>query len=96
MLDVLGPTSTTPHEQVTSTGTANVQTLTAPPGAKAVLLACLTNGCYFTVDGSTPTAVNGMTLPSGALPLLLPVNGDIKVASQQAAASSVVNALWLR
>jgi hypothetical protein len=96
MLQVLAPTATAPHAQTTSTGTADVHTLTAPPGAKFVMLGCLTNGCYFTVDGSTPTAANGMPLPSGALPILLPVNGDIKVCSQAAAAASVIDALWLR
>lgn len=94
MLQPLGPTPSDAHAQETSTGLADVQTLVAPEGARAVLLTASTNGCYLTVDGSTPSSTNGIPLPAAGVPYLLPIPGDIKFASQ-AAGNSVVNALWL-
>ena len=83
-----------PHVSATSTGTADVKTITAPKGANAAYIACETNGCRFTLDGTTPDATNGMPLPAAALPLWVTVGKDIKVVSQ-AAANSVVHVLWL-
>ena len=89
------PTPTTPHAQVTSTGTADVQSLVSPAGAQAVLLTVETTLAYLTTDGSTPSAVNGLALPSGVVHQLQIAAGlTLKVASSAAAASKV-NALWL-
>lgn len=87
------------HEQLTSTGTANVQTFTPPAGAHGVYVSVSTNGCYITFDGTTPSSTNGLPLPAGVSPVFLlfaPAAGSgLKVASQ-AAANSVVNVAWVK
>lgn len=57
----------------TSTGTANVQTVTIPKATKGMFIACITNGGYFVFDGSTPDATNGLPVQDGAAPLFVPL-----------------------
>lgn len=84
-----------PHVQLTSTGTADVETFTAPRTSTGFYIACETNGCRMTLDGTTPDATNGLPIAAGAAPLFVPVGKrNINVVSQ-AAANSVVNVLWL-
>lgn len=95
MLYPYSPTATTPHVQASSSGTADVQTLTPPEGARAALITVETTNCYLTADGSTPSATNGLQLVKDGLPFLLPVPQPLKFASEAAAASKV-NVLWIR
>jgi hypothetical protein len=88
-----GP-SADPHVQATSTGTANVQTLTPPPSAKACFIDVETNGIRFTLDGTTPDATNGLTLAVNDGPFFLPLAKPIAFVSQ-AAANAICNVLWL-
>jgi hypothetical protein len=83
-------------EQLTSTGTGNVQTATAAvSGARHVLLSVETTAARVTFDGSTPSATNGHVIPAGAIPLYLPIGRSsvLKVASS-AGTSSILNITW--
>lgn len=82
------------HDSATSTGTANVQTITAPASANACMVSAETNGARLTFDGGTPDATNGLMIAAGGAPLFIPLGRDIKFVSQ-AAANSVVHVLWL-
>ncbi len=90
--DVTGLTA--PHAQATSTGTANVQTLTVPAGANAVLISVETTNARVTSDGTTPSATNGLVYQKDASPVFVPLAETIKFVST-AAANSVLNALWI-
>lgn len=91
--NVFRPTAS-PHQQATSTGTADVQTLTLPATTQAVFLSVETTGCYLTVDGTTPSSSNGIFLPTGVLHFVpLGPGLTVKFASS-AAAVSKVNALY--
>ena len=84
------------HAVATSTGTANVQTITAPETATAFYLACETTGLRFVLDGSTPDGTNGLPVAAGAAPLFVPIGRarTIKFVSQ-AAANSTAHVLFL-
>jgi hypothetical protein len=86
-------TGSAPHAQASSSGTANVQTLTAPPSASACLVTVETTGCYAVFNGTTPSATNGIFIPTGVV-VTLPVAQSISFASSAAAASKV-NVVWL-
>ena len=92
------PTLTGPHAQATSTGTGNVASLTPPAGAHGFWITASTNGCYLTLDGTTPDSSNGLPLAKDGLPLFLPLvpqaSDALKFASQ-VAGNAVVNVLWL-
>jgi hypothetical protein len=86
---------TASHAQATSTGTANVQSFANPgQGCRGFLITVATNGCYLTLDGSTPSSSNGLAIPPGVAPVLIPVGKSVKVASQ-AAGNSVVQIVWV-
>lgn len=92
--ETYGITSATPHAQQTSTGTADVKTLAPPAGAVACMLTVTTNPARITLDGTTPTASNGLLVPTGAMPLPLSVARTMKFVSS-IAANSIVDVLWL-
>lgn len=79
-----------PHQSATSTGTANVATVTVPDGTKGMFIACVTNGGYFVFDGTTPDATNGLPIQDGAAPLFVPV-GQPEVSSVKFAADTAGN-----
>lgn len=84
------------HSQVTADATTP-QTLTPAAGARAVLLTATTQDAIVTFDGTTPATSNGIRVPKALLPVRLPIPKQgqaIKVLG--AAASSVVDALWVR
>jgi len=93
----LVPTASGGTAQATSTGTSDVKTLTPPAHASSVLITVETTAARVTFDGSAPASGNGIVIPAGALPLLLPVGAGatIKVAST-AGANSVVDVAWFR
>ena len=62
-----------PHVSATSTGTSNVQTVTVPSTCKGMYIACVTNGGYFTFDGTTPDSTNGIPIQDGLAPVFFPV-----------------------
>lgn len=89
------------QQELTSTGTANVQTFVVPTGAMAVYLAVQTNTCSITFDGSTPSTTNGLKIPAAVAPVFIataggpgPTGGVIKFVSM-AAANSIVDALFV-
>lgn len=82
------------HVSATSTGTANVQTVTAPATATGFFINVETNGLRFTLDGTTPDATNGLMLPTGAVPQFFPIGATIKFVSQ-AAGNAVAHVLWV-
>lgn len=90
------PPASGAHARDSSSGTADVKTLTPPAGATACVLCVETTSARVTFDGSTPSATNGLVVPSGANPLVLDVRpgAGIKWAST-AAAASILNVLWL-
>lgn len=90
--DIFG---TTPHASATSTGTANIQTLTPPAGAAGCYVTVSTTAARVTFDGTNPGAgaAPGLVLPAGFTGLL-PWAKTIKFAST-AAANAEVNVLWL-
>lgn len=93
--NVFRPSSVSPHAQVTSSGTADVQSLAAPASASALLATVETTACYMTFDGTTPSATNGIFLPTGVVHFLPVAAGlTVKIASSAAAASKV-NGAWL-
>lgn len=84
------------HEAATSTGTADIQTLTKPPGATAMILSAKTNNARVTFDGTNPgvSAAPGLVIIAGAQPWFAPFATDIEFASE-AAANCELNVLWL-
>ena len=87
-------TSSSPHAQATSTGTADVHTFTPPTGAHGFFVTVQTNNCYLTLDATTPDSTNGLHILKDLGPIFIPVGQTIKVASD-AAGNSVVNVLWV-
>lgn len=83
--------------QVTSTGTADVHTVTPPANCSALLLTVETTAARMVFDGSTPGAANGLLCPTGLAPVLIPVGpgSTIKFASS-AAAASIVDIAYLQ
>jgi hypothetical protein len=81
------------HTQATSTGTGDVKTLAAPPSAKGFLFSALTNGVYFTLDGSVPSSSNGLHSPAGTAPVFIPLGKDIKFAADTAG-NAIVSVIW--
>lgn len=86
------------HDQVTSIGLADVQTITVPNRASAFEITAATNSAYLSVDGTDPSSTHGQVIVAGATPVLCPyvtkARGVLKVASA-AAANSVVRVTWL-
>lgn len=84
------------HESATSTGTANKQTITKPPGANGMFLSAKTNNARVTFDGTDPGAgaAPGLIIAAGAQPVFFPFATDIEFVSE-AAANSELNVLWV-
>lgn len=93
--DLAIATGQDPQESDTSTGTADVKTITAPPSANAFMLACETNGIRFTLDGTTPDGTNGIPVAAGAAPLFVPVGRRNIQFVSQAAGNATAHVLWL-
>lgn len=82
------------HAQATTGAGNTVQTISPPQGdASACFVSVRTNNAYITVDGSTPSAANGLEIIAGAQPLFVPLGREIKAIG--AAANTIVNVLWL-
>lgn len=83
-------------EQYTSTSTANVQTLTIPKGALALLVSVETTSARLTTDGSAPASTKGHVIQTAQNPLYLPfaAGATLKYAST-AGTSSILNVTWL-
>jgi hypothetical protein len=77
------------HTQVTSTGTADVKTITLEPGSSAMLVDAKTNAGFLTFNGSTPSATNGLPIVNGAQPVLIPLGWYAHSGHQVKWASSV-------
>lgn len=97
-------TPDTPHVQASSANTATPAPLVCPKGpakgqeATSVYLSARTNNAYVTLDGTVPTAANGIEVPVGQI-VRLPVpnaNVDINFCSANAAAASILNALFVK
>jgi len=82
-----------PHVQATSTGTADAHTLSAPAGAKGFLISVMTNGAYFTFDGTTPSSSDGLHIVAGTAPVFIPIGKSITFASDTAG-NAVVSLAW--
>jgi len=82
-----------PHVQATSTGTADAKTLASPPGAKGFLISVMTNGAYFTFDGTTPSSTDGLHIVAGTAPVFIPIGKSITFASDTAG-NAVVSVAW--
>jgi hypothetical protein len=84
--------------QTTSTGTADVKTVTPPTTATAFMVSIETNAARVTLDGSAPGATSLLLPTTGSQGLILPIGfpagGSIKFASS-IAANSVVTVQWL-
>lgn len=79
--------------QQNSTGIADVKTFPNPGNAVAAFVSVKTGAARVSLTGQTPTASVGIVIPAGALPLWVPVEGDILAAGDGAA--SDINVLWL-
>lgn len=85
----------TTHTQITSTGTADVHTLTLDAKTEAVLITVKTTSCWLTIDGETPTALVGLELPVGVLHFI-PIGKAITLSfASTAGANSVINVAQL-
>jgi hypothetical protein len=88
--------------QVTSTGTANFQTLTPEATACAMLMTVETTSCRMTFDGANPSGSNSILVPTTTGgPIVVPVvglggTGSKVVVASTAAANSVVTVIWLQ
>lgn len=83
--------SATAHQRGSSSGTANVQTITLGKMTSAVLITVETTSARVTFDGSDPSAASAPStvFPAGGAPVLVPVGAAtvIKWCSTAAAAS---------
>lgn len=83
------------HDRASSSGTADIQTITPPAGASGFLIAVETTNARVTFDGSTPASTNGLVYPKDVAPVehhFLPE--EINWTST-AAAASIVDVCWL-
>jgi hypothetical protein len=78
-----------PHTQVTSTGTADVKTITLEKATSAIVVDAKTNTGFLTFDGSTPSSSNGQVIIAGASPVTLPLGFYCHSGHQVKWASSV-------
>lgn len=78
------------HERLSSTGTADIKTATLPKGTSHIDIQAFTVDVRVTFDGVDPSAVYGLVIYAGQMPLFRPLGQGttIKVASNSAAASS--------
>lgn len=91
-----GSGGSTSHQHGTSTGTADVKTLSLDSSTSAILLSVETNDARVTFDGTTPSATNGHIFPKSAIPALLAVGPAtaIKWISTAAGDSTVQISEW--
>lgn len=68
--DVLG------FQQITSTGTADIHSLTVPQYCSAILVSVETTSVRMTFDGSAPSGTAGHVIPAAQAPVLLLVGGN--------------------
>lgn len=80
-------------QQVTSTSTANVQTVTPPAGARAALVSVETTSARVTFAGGAPSATLGHVIPVAQPPVLI-LTGDVFKFASTAGTSSVMNITW--
>ena len=78
------------HVQSTSTGLADVKTVTAPGRASACYLSAATSNACVVFDGTTPSTTNGMLITQGLQPVLIEIGKTIKFASA-VAGNSLLN-----
>lgn len=83
------------HVQSTSANTGDVQTITRPEAATACYVTASTTAARLTFDGSTPSATEGLVVPTGQLFDFSFDNAAIKHAST-AGTASVLDVAWLR
>jgi hypothetical protein len=84
------------HVQTTSTGTADVKTITLEPSCHAIMVSARTTAGILTFNGSTPSSSNGLDVSAGANPTLLPLGYNLHGGHQlkwasSAAANAVLN-----
>lgn len=83
----------TAHQRGSSSGVANVQTITLAGNTSAVFITVETTSARVTFDGSDPSAANApsIVIPAAGVPIMIPVGGGtvIKWVSTAAAASIV-------
>ena len=82
------------HARATSSGIANVQTLSPPAGTSACVLTVQTSNAQATFNGIDASTTNGIILQKDASPIFFPFAETIKFVST-AAVNSVVDVLWL-
>jgi hypothetical protein len=88
-----GLPSTGAHATSSPLATGSGSTITNPLGAHACFITVATQNAYLTLDGTTPSATNGLTLVAGGQPFFLPCGRPLTVLS--ATAGAVINVLWL-
>jgi hypothetical protein len=92
----ISSTGAAAHQELTSTGTANVQTFVVPKGACAMLISVATNAAKITFDGTAPSTTNGVLYPVTAEPNLTPTAGlGAPAFVSTVAGNSVVSVLFL-
>ena len=86
-------------QQVTSTGTANLQSLAIPTGARALLISVETTDARMTFDGSTPGTTNGHVIKAGVNPFVIELGGaaiaPVVQFKSTAGANSIVDVTYL-
>lgn len=84
------------HAQATSTGAADVKTLTAPAGAVGCFISVSTNNVWLTYDGETPSASIGLVMIKDIVPFFLPIGypNVIKFANVTTG-NALVNIGWV-
>ena len=84
------------HVQATSTGIGDVKSFAAPTEASGCFITCETTACRITVDGSAPSAGNGLVIPAATSPVFLPIGHPLTLKAAGSGGTSVINVLWLR
>lgn len=86
-------TPTTAHQRASSSGTADVKTITLNRNTDAIFITVETTSARVTFDGSDPSAASAPSIvfPKDSIPVLIPVGPDaiVKWVSTAAAASVV-------
>ena len=79
----------------TELAAAAATTISAPAGAKRLLVQALSQNVRYTLDGSTPTTTKGFQMRAGDPPILIPVGANTTVKVIQETATAEVEYQWV-
>ena len=74
---------------VSGQSVSSAATIIKPGGATGILAQAITQNVRFTLDYSTPTASRGFQLPTGQMPIVIPVPGTAIIVIQETATADL-------